>query len=162
MTVWGGVFIGISASGGLGDNHPGQWAPFWREACQAGRPYACPYLADLSLQYCDRGSGWGCNEAGLLHVALARSGEDLRRSNLADAAAPFRKGCSVGFAAACRNLDELSRGGNAFSAPPPGLADYPVILQGSKGPLRETDAAALLPLACAQGWKAACAAEPRF
>jgi len=57
------------------DSHPGQWLPFWRQACDDGRSYACPYLADLQTGFCDQGSGWACNESGLLHIALARSGE---------------------------------------------------------------------------------------
>src|SRR5262249_44390390 len=72
--------------------------------CEQGRPYACPYLADLQGAFCDQGSGWSCNEAGLLHITLARSGEDLRRTSLAGAADPLRRGCDLGFAAACRNL----------------------------------------------------------
>src|SRR5262245_61436758 len=81
MSAWGIVFAALSGTQGVGDEHPGQWVPFWRQACMDGRAYACPYLADLDVQLCERGSGWACNEAGLMHVALARSGEDLRRSD---------------------------------------------------------------------------------
>ena len=80
MSVWAVVFAGMSAVQGVGDNHPGQWLPFWRQACEAGRAYACPYVADVEMDYCRQGSGWACNEAGVMHVALAESGEDLAQA----------------------------------------------------------------------------------
>jgi len=123
---------------------------------QDGRTYACPYLADLETMYCDRGSGWACNEAGLLHIALSRSGEDLRRLDLAGAANPLRRGCELGFDAACRNLSSLKSGKDEFAAPPPTLEDFPVILRGSKGEIRESEPAALYALACHEGWPNTC------
>ena len=48
MSIWAVVFAALSATQAVGDNHPGQWLPFWRQACEDGRRYACPYLADLS------------------------------------------------------------------------------------------------------------------
>jgi hypothetical protein len=156
MFIWTLVFVGLSAAQGVGDNHPGQWLPFWRHACEDGRAYACPYLADLELNFCNRGSGWACNEAGLLHVALARSGEDLRRLDPAGAAEPLRRGCELGFAAACRNLSTLTSGGDSFSAPPPALADFPIVLRGSKGEIRERKPSELYALACREGWPDTC------
>jgi len=156
MSVWALVFIGLSATQGVGDDHPGQWLPFWRNACQDGRAYACPYLADLELNFCQEGSAWACNDAGLMHVALARSGEDLRRADPAGAAPSFRQGCEMGFLAACRNLQVLSTGIGDFAAPPPALDDFPIILRGSKGPIRERDPAALYALACKEGWPNTC------
>lgn len=156
MAVWALLFVALTAAGGVGDSHPGQWLPFWRQACAEGRAYACPYLADLELAFCNRGSGWACNEAGLLHVALSQSGEDLRRLDPADAAAPLQRGCSLGFPAACRNLRILTTGGGAFGAGPPTLDDLPIILQGAKGEIREREPSALYALACHQGWAEAC------
>ena len=74
IVVWAAVFSVMSAVQGVGDRHPGQWVPFWQEACSQGRTYACSYLADMQETYCRSGSGWACNEAGILHIALARSG----------------------------------------------------------------------------------------
>ena len=156
MSVWALVFVAMSAVQGVGDFHPGQWLPFWRQACEAERPYACPYLADLQQGLCDQGSGWACNEAGLLHIALVRSGEDLRRTNLAEAATPLRRGCDLGFPSACRNLTTLTVSGGELTSAPPTLEDYPIILRGSKGRIREHDPAALYALACYQGWPATC------
>jgi hypothetical protein len=156
MSLWALVFVGMTAAGGVSDDHPGQWLPFWREACRDGRPYACPYLADVSQVFCDRGSGWACNEAGLLHVALSRSGEDSRRLDIAGAAAPLQRGCEIGFAAACHNLQELRAGTERFMPAPPELEDYPIILRGAKGEIRTTEPDALYALACRQGWPNTC------
>jgi hypothetical protein len=156
ISVWGVVFAGMSAAQGVGDSHPGQWLPFWRQACQEGRAYACPYLADLELGFCQQGSGWACNEAGLMHIALARSGEDLRRLDPAGAEGPLGSGCSLGFQAACRNLIMLTRGAGTFASAPPTLADYPIILRGAKGEIRERRPSALYALACREGWAKTC------
>jgi hypothetical protein len=156
VSIWAVIFAGMSAVQGVGDYHPGQWLPFWRQACEDGRRYACPYLADLDLGFCNQGSGWACNEAGLMHIALARSGEDLRRLDPAGAAEPLRRGCELGFAAACRNLITLTSSTGTFARAQPTLADYPIILQGSKGEIRERDPAALYALACREGWTDTC------
>jgi len=156
MSIWAVLFAFMSVTQGVGDSHPGQWLPFWRKACQDGRAYACPYLADLETTYCDRGSGWACNEAGLLHIALSRSGEDLRRLDPAGAADPLRRGCEIGFEAACRNLSSLRSGKDEFAAPPPTIEDFPIILRGSKDEIREREPAALYALACHEGWPNTC------
>ncbi len=159
MSIWAVVFAVLSVTQGVGDDHPGQWLPFWRQACQDGRRYACPYLADLETTFCDRGSGWACNEAGLLDIALSRSGEDLRRLDPARAVEPLRHGCDLGFAAACGNLRTLTSGAGAFAAPPPALDDYPIILRGSKGEVRAREPSQLYALACHEGWPGTCAAN---
>lgn len=155
MGIWTAVFVALSATQGVGDRHPGQWLPFWRQACEDGRSYACPYLADLQSGACNRGSGWACNEAGLLHIALSRSGEDLRRLDPAGAVEPLNRGCDLGFEAACRNLHILTSGGSMTTAPPT-LKDYPIILRGSKGDIREHTPTALYALACREGWPDRC------
>ena len=163
MSIWAVVFAVMSATQAVGDSHPGQWLPFWRQACQEGREYACPYLADLELSFCNRGSSWACNEAGLLHIALSRSGEDLRRLDPAGAAEPLRRGCGLGLVAACRNLSTLTSGKGTFASAPPGLEDYPIILRGSKGEIREREPLALYALACREGWPGTCGrAEAAF
>jgi hypothetical protein len=119
MSLWAAVFISMSAVRAVGDDHPGQWLPFWREACEAGRPYACRYLRDVQSGYCDRGSSWSCHEFSILNAQAGYS--------------------------------------RSMSAPPT-LDDYPIILRGSKGPIRERTPAALNALACRQGWTEACSA----
>jgi len=156
MSIWAAVFVGLSLANGLSDSHPGQWLPFWRQACEDGRRYACPYLADMETQYCDRGSGWACNEAGLMHIALSRSGEDLRRLEPEGASEPFRMGCDLGHATACQNLQTLTNGNGRYASVPPTIEDFPIILRGSKGEIRERDPSALLALACREGWPGTC------
>jgi len=156
MSVWAIVFVGLSVTQAVGDSHPGQWLPFWRQACEDGRAYACPYLADMELGFCKRGSGWACNEAGLMHIALARSGEDLRRADPGGAAEPLKRGCELGFETACRNLTTLTTGTGSFGSARPAIEDFPIILQGSKGEIRERDPSALYALACKEGWPDTC------
>ena len=70
MGVWAVVFMGISAAGGVGDRHPGQWVPFRQEACEEGRPHARRAAAGAGgvnklapMRFCRRLSpgveGWG-------------------------------------------------------------------------------------------------------
>lgn len=132
MSMWAAVFSVLSATQTVGDDHPGQWVGFWRQACQEGRAYACPYAADLHQTFCDHGSAWACNEAGLLYVALSRSGEDSRRLDPAGAAPPFRRGCELGFEAACRNLSALAAGSEDFTPAAPTSADIAILSRGSK------------------------------
>jgi hypothetical protein len=148
MSVWVLVFVGMSAFQGVGDGHRGQFVPFWQQACDAGRPYACPYLADMQQTFCVRGSGWSCNEYGLL---LAQY-----QSDFPGATESFQRGCKFGFATSCTNLDRLSDGSRALERSPPTLSDYPVILQGTKGALSDTTASALYARACDQGWSDVC------
>ena len=133
IAVWATVFVALSATQGLGDRHPGQWLPFWEQACRNGRPRACDYVASLQSIYCSAGSGWACNERG-----------------------SFARGCRLGFVPACRNA---GRAGNAdpwFERAPPTVADYPILLRGSKGPITDRSPAALQARACGQGWPGAC------
>ena len=156
MVVWVTVFAIMSAVQGVGDRHPGQWVPFWQEACSQGRTYACSYLADMQERYCRSGSGWACNEAGILHVALARSGEDGRRLDPVDAAGALGRGCDLGFGPACQNLAKLTLGLGSFEHGQPTLQDYPIILRGTKGATTDHSPAALYALACSQGWANTC------
>jgi hypothetical protein len=147
MAVWAIVFTGMSAAQGVGDDHPGQWLPFWQQACANERPYACRYLEDVQVGFCDRGSGWACNELGL---GLARRDHDR-----AGAAASMERGCARGFTPACVNVKRIAVGGPVESSPPT-LDDYPIILRGSKGTVTERTPAALHALACREGWLESC------
>jgi hypothetical protein len=133
IAVWGAVFVALSASQGLGDRHPGQWLPFWERACEKGLPRACAYLVNLQSIYCGAGSGWACNES-----------------------ASFERGCRLGFVPACRNADGVENAGSRFERASPTMADYPILLRGSKGPITDRSPAALQARACAQGWPDTC------
>jgi hypothetical protein len=147
MSVWAIVFAVMSAAQGVGDSHPGQWLPFWQQACKDERAYACPYLENVVSNRCDRGSGWACNELGLLQAQ--------RELDDAGAAESIQRGCELGFSPACVNASRVIIAGTLASAPPT-LEDYPIILRGSKGPITERSRAALEALACRQGWPGTC------
>ena len=156
MALWAGLFALMSTLQDVGDRHPGQWVPFWQAACADERPSACQYLADMQLRFCESGSGWACNEAGILHVARVVSGEDQPRLDSADAGAAFGRGCDLGFEPACHNLTRLPAGLSPFEQAQPTLEDYPIILRGTKAPITDRSPEALYARACSQGWANTC------
>ena len=148
MFIWVAAFAIMSAAQGVGDTHRGQWMPFWLEACNDDRPYACSYLAAMQSTYCDAGSGWACNEFGILQTELEVDGPGPVES--------LQAGCDLGFLAACANRDRVQSGGNAPVRVPPILDDYPIILRGSKAPITDRTPAGLYARACDQGWPDTC------
>ena len=157
MGAWAAVFAVMSATGGVGDHHPGQWLPFWQAACADGRPGACRYLAARLSGHCAAGSGWACNETGVLlrtrpDAASAVGEPDPRAAS----AAWFEQGCGLGFEPACRNLRRSPAAPGPFDRGPPTPTDWPVVLRGSKGPVADRAPAALRALACHQGWPNMC------
>ena len=148
MSIWVAAFAIMSAAQGVGDTHRGQWMPFWQQACNDDRPYACSYLAATQSTYCDAGSGWACNEFGILQTELEVDGPGPVES--------LQAGCDLGFLAACANRDRVQSGGNAPVRVPPILEDYPIILRGSKAPITDRTPAGLYARACDQGWPDTC------
>ena len=148
MSIWVAAFAIMSAAQGVGDTHRGQWMPFWQEACNDDRPYACSYLVAMQSTYCDAGSGWACNEFGILQTELEVDGPGPVES--------LQAGCDLGFLAACVNRDRVQSGGNAPVRVPPILEDYPIILRGSKAPITDRTPAGLYARACDQGWPDTC------
>ncbi len=84
----------MSAAQGVGDTHPGQWLPFWQQACAESRRGACHFLAARLSAHCDGGSGWACNEAGVLRLRLSEPNEDAEKPAMADAVGSARSGSS--------------------------------------------------------------------
>ena len=160
-SLWAIAFVALSATGGLGDRHRGQWLPFWDQACRDGRPRACAYLANLQEIYCGAGSGWACNESGLFRRDHAGSDSGRQPSDLAAMNASFERGCRLGFVPACRNAGRAWTESQAFERAPPTLADYPIVLRGSKGPIADRTPSALRARACEQGWPDTCGSTPR-
>ena len=146
ISIWVVVFGIMSAAQGVGDRHPGQWIPFWQQACQQDRPYACPYLAQLHATYCRAGSGWACNELGIL-----KADKEMDRPA---AFASMREGCDLGFQPACANVD--TRSGGSWATGPPSVEELPILLRGSKGPITDRNPASLYARACGQGWPDSC------
>jgi hypothetical protein len=159
QAVWIVVFVLMSAFQGVGDRHRGQWLPFWEQACREGRPRACGYLATLHPTFCNAGSGWACNEAALLQRATARSEGGESPADPAQTTALFERGCRLGFLPACRNGFAMENGNPTLERAPPTLADYPIVLRGSKGPITDRTPSALIARACEQGWPDTCASR---
>jgi hypothetical protein len=158
ISVWAVAFVAMSASGYLGDRHPGQWLPFWQKACAADARSACEDLYYLEDGYCEDGSGWACNELGIL---LTEHYANPRR-----AAMSFERACVLRFSAGCDNTSPITQGAvsartaqrrsGIFRRDAPTLADYRFILRGSKGPIRGLEPAQLYARACEQGWPGTC------
>ena len=143
--VWAMVFVGISAAQGIGDTHRGQWVSFWQQACADARPNGCRQFGVLVSTYCERGSGWACNEYGVLVQPQIRP--EL-------AAALFRRACDLGFSAGCANrgvgqVNDLVR-------PPPALDDYELVLRDGTGRQSTSTPLQTYQLACAQGFTDGC------
>lgn len=145
--VWILAFGAMSASGHLGDKHPGQYVTFWEKACAANAPFACEDLYYLQDGYCEDGSAWACNELGILLTE--------RYDNRGRAALVFERACKLGFSAGCDNTVAIAQG-NMFRRDAPTLADYRFILRGSKGPLPDEEPPQLLARACEQGFPGTC------
>ena len=142
--VWVAVFLGMSSLQAVGDTHRGQWVTFWLAACADDRPHGCRHAARLTAAYCDAGSGWACNEYGVLV-------QPARRPALA--AELFARACDLGFTAGCRNLEP------AIAAPEraaPADADLRIVLRGRACRLASLPAAELRDVACAQGFHYLC------
>jgi hypothetical protein len=148
ISVWAVAFAAMSASGYLGDKHPGQWVPFWQKACAADARSACEDLYFLQDGYCEDGSGWACNELGIL---LAEHYDNRGR-----AATEFERACGLRFSAGCDNTVAITQGA-MFRRDAPTVADYRFILRGSKGPFQDLEPAQLYARACVQGWPGTCA-----
>jgi TPR repeat protein len=149
VSLWIVAFTGLSAANGVGDHHPGHTVPFWDRACQDGRLQGCRNLAAMHARYCSGGSGWACNELGILGAT--------GRASTAPAQDLFERGCLVGFLPACAN-----RASPQGTTPPaqrgdPRLQDYLQLLQEGRGPLPDQTPEAVFTRACGQGWVAGCA-----
>lgn len=145
--LWAALFMGMSATRGIGDRHPGQYLPFWQGACAAGSARACDYSAYMTFIYCRDGSGWACNERGVQLVQRRESGRPL-----------FERACELGFSPACANVGGLSVASLARGDPSP--RDLPILLRGTKGVLRDRSPPELYALACEQGWDGICRGRP--
>lgn len=144
--AWAAVFLAMSAGNVVGDHHPGQYYPFWRDACDAGSARACNYMGVVQQNFCDQGSGWACNEFG---VFLAEADANYR-----GAAEEFGRACGLGFGLGCDNLAALGRmSAGPFARGSPPLRELPIVLRGTKGPVSERSPDALHSLACDRGWR---------
>jgi hypothetical protein len=145
MAVWMCVFILMSGVQAVGDTHRGQWVTFWMEACESGRPNGCRQAALLTSSYCRNGSGWACNEYGVLL-------QPERRPILAERS--FQRACDLGFAAGCDNAKAAPL--ESPRRAPPDTNDYRIVLRGRKGSIDDLSPLQLYQRACRQGFADGC------
>ena len=122
---------------------------FWEQACNEGLRYGCRNLVMLETVYCDQGSGWACNELGILT-------SDLRPDNVQPAVHAFERGCELGFSAACDNVELRATGTGMLQHRAPRPVDYFIVLREGKGALPDRTPLELYDRACTQGWAIGC------
>ena len=145
VVVWMLVFVGMSSVQGVGDRHRGQLVTFWQHACAEDSPNGCRHLGVMVSTYCDNGSGWACNEYGVLLQP------QIRPALAADA---FRRACDLGFSAGCANVD--LEGANSPVRMAPTVDDYEIVLRHAKGPRSVSTPLQIYRRACAQGFPDGC------
>jgi len=148
--AWAGMFVALSTVRVVGDDPAGQALPYWFRTCDDGNARACEYADRMTLAYCEDGSGWACNEWGLDRVADGKP---------ADGA--FRRACRLGFDPGCANVGRVVNDTTALARAAPRRADLPVVLRGTKPPLRGLSDQALGERACRQGWREVCRRSAR-
>ena len=143
-SLWIVTFGAMTYAQGVGDHHPGHSVHFWQNACGAGKYKACETLGHIYTTRCRQGSGWACNELGVLR-------SDGPGADRAAASAAFTQGCRAGFRQACAN----TQAGQPQQAPPT-FADYALLLREGKGALPSQTPVQRFEAACAKGWTDAC------
>lgn len=143
--LWIIIFLLMNTVQGVGDTHRGHWVMFWKHACADDRPNACRHFGVMVSTYCNRGSGWACNEYGMLL-------QPERRPQLA--ASAFDRACELGFSAGCINRDPQP--GVSPVSMQPTLVDYDIVLRQGKGPLPVLSSLQIYQRACEQGFSDAC------
>jgi len=148
-SAWIVVFGVLTFTQGLGDVHPGHHVPFWIAACGDGRRNGCATLEDIELHYCGIGSGWACNDLGVLMT----EGKVKDNSHASQA---FARACGFGNEAGCANA---RAGAGTPQRSQPSIADLRLVLREGKGPLPDLPDTQLRERACAQGWQEYCGAR---
>ncbi len=145
ISVWTVIFVLMSANQGVGDTHRGHWITFWKQACTENLRNGCRHYGILTSSYCNRGSGWACNEYGILLQPQLRP--ELARQ-------AFQKACDFDFSAGCSNRED-----DNLRKPleqEPSLADYKIIVRQGKNPLPTLSQLHIYQEACIQGFSDAC------
>ena len=105
----------------------------------------------MEAKYCDGGSGWACNDLGVLIT-------EKKIDHPQQASVAFQRACAMGMPVGCQNGLFASSGLGKLALAPPRLADYPIILNNGKGPLADGTPVELHQQACNQGWFVGCEA----
>ena len=154
--IWAIAFAGVFAAHGVGDSHPANRLPFWQHACDEKLRNGCRNLETMETTYCQRGSGWACNEFGIRAVQDASHSLENRS---AVAKIVFDRSCTLGTPAGCANAGispaDAGAGAEAFRHQPPSPEDYEIVLE-TKGLPRDRTVLQLWQWACEQGWQDGC------
>ena len=148
-SIWVVVFTAMSFAQGVGDHHPGHRLMFWKQACDQNKPNACRTEAAVLNRNCSDGSGWSCNELGLLKF----SGRAGARGDAKDA---FTRACRLGFGVGCSNASLVGHAEGTPKSVPPAALDFAFVLREGKGALPDTTPVELFTRACNQGWTTGC------
>ena len=149
-SAWVVVFGAMSFAQGVGDHHPGHRLPFWQHACDQNLRNGCRTLAAIESTMCSWGSGWACNEHGLILLARRPESPGL-------AVATFQSACATGFTTGCQNAVITEHGGGTPRGALPRAVDFAIVLREGKGALPEQTPFELFTRACNQGWMNGCA-----
>jgi len=145
MAIWVGAFVMLSMTHAVGDSHRGRWVPFWQEACEHNRPNACRGLAIMLLDDCSAGSGWACNEYGIL----------LDPAVLPERASyAFEQACALGFSPGCDN--RTLHMADAPQRAAPTLADYRIIVRERSRSVSSLSSLQLYQRGCTEGFLDGC------
>jgi hypothetical protein len=152
MSIWVVAFVFVSDP--TAAYRPRRWLPFWEQACAEDRRNGCLVLSRLEAQYCRQGSGWACNELGILQ-ATGRAKELIPQQST------FELACSRGVPAGCDNgliarAGAVAPGASAYRHSRPQASDYSLLLQEGQGPLDPLAPDRLYDRACQQGWADGC------
>jgi TPR repeat protein len=148
-SMWVVMFTGMSFAQGVGDHHPGHRLTFWQQACELQKHNACRVEANILSTNCKDGSGWACNELGLLRFAR-------RAGSPGQAKEAFTQACRQGFKVGCSNAIRVGRAEGAPKSGPPTAIDFAFVLREGKGALPDLTPFALFTRACNQGWMTGC------
>ncbi len=155
MGLWIAFFVSASVMGAFGDTHEGHSLPFWKNACDEDLRNGCYTLALIESGYCAAGSGWACNEFGIMQLS-GQLGYDRE-----GALESFARACAFNFEPGCQNYATLEAGGETALQSSPKLSDYLLMLP-ERGPLPNMGALELFTLACDQGWVVGCGEKARL
>jgi hypothetical protein len=146
-SVWVLVFSALTFTQGLGDAHPGHHVPFWINACDKNLRNGCSTLEEIESRYCGLGSGWACNDLGVLMT-------ERKLKNNTHAPQAFARACHFSNQMGCENLRDAVLGVAQRSEP--SVADLQYVLREGKGPLPALPEPEMRARACAQGWQTYC------
>ena len=155
MSLWIAFFGGAFSMGQLGATHEGHYIPFWQNACEQDLRQGCRTLAGIETAQCGAGSGWACNELGILDLS------GVIGFNRRGALQSFARSCILNYEAGCENYSALRSGGEKRIHSNPRISDYLLLLQDGHGPLPNMGALELFTRACDQGWVVGCGEKAR-